>query len=115
MNPIEVLNNSRPVQGAVGGAGALASVSLAAVSGQRYFFTQIEADYSAQPAAGIKTVTLKFGGVAVFVWRWDFTKGPFSKNFGSPWHSDYSQAAYVELEGTGGAETGRVGVNVAIA
>jgi hypothetical protein len=108
----ELLLNSRPVQGNVGAAGALASVSVAAVDGVRHFILGIEADYSAA-VASIKTVTVKINAAAVFVYRWDFSKGPFVRNLPAPWHGDYKQAVSVELEGTGAAETGRVGITVA--
>lgn len=87
-----------------------ASVTLAAIEGQRHFIGSIEADYSAAVSA-IKTVTLKFGSTTVFVWRHDFSKGSFSRGVGFAVHGDYNQAVSVELEASGTAgTTGRVGV-----
>lgn len=89
---------------------AIATATLSATSGSRHWIGSIEADYSAAVAL-IKTVTLKFGGVTQFVWRWDFSKGPFARGLGFAVHGDYNTAVTVELEASGtGGVTGRVGV-----
>lgn len=89
---------------------ATATVTLAAITGARHWIGSVEADYSAAVAL-IKTVTLKFGTTAVFIWRWDFSKGPFARGLGFAVHGDYGQAVSVELEASGtGGVTGRVGV-----
>jgi hypothetical protein len=108
----ELLLNSRPVQGSTAD-NATASVSVAAVMNVRHHILGIEADYSAAVAL-VKTVTVKINAVVVFVYRWDFSKGPFARNLPAPWHGDYNQAVSVELEASGtGAVTGRVGITVA--
>lgn len=108
----ELLLNSRPVQGALGGDNALSSVNVAAVGSVRHFILGIEADYT-NSTPTTKTVTVKINAVAVFVYRWDFTKGPFARNLPAPWHGDYNQAVSVELEAGGAGIFGRVGVTVA--
>lgn len=108
----ELLLNARPVQGATAD-NATATVSVAAVGSVRHFILGIEADYNTRPAA-IKTVTVKVNGVAVHVYRWDFSNGQFARNLPAPWHGDYNQAVSVELEAGGVAGSiGRVGVTVA--
>lgn len=105
----ELLLNGRAVQSDVAD-NATATATLAAVVGVRHAIVGIDADYSTSAPTN-KTITLKFGGVAKFVWRWDFTKGPFVRNLPVPWHPDYNQAVTVELEASGtGGVTGRVGV-----
>ena len=105
----QALLNGKPVQSATAD-NATATVTLAATSGTRHFIGSIEADYSASVAL-IKTITLKFGTTAVFVWRWDFAKGPFARGLGFAVHGDYGEAVSVELEASGtGGVTGRVGV-----
>lgn len=105
----QALLNGAPAQSATAD-NAIATVTLAAITGSRHLIGSIEADYSASVAL-IKTVTLKFGGVSQFVWRWDFAKGPFARGLGFAVHGDYNQAVTVELEASGtGGVTGRVGV-----
>lgn len=91
---------------------ATATATKAATANARHFIGAIYADYSATVSA-IKTVTLKFGTTAKFIWRWDFSAGPFVANLAWPVHSDYNEAASVELEASGtGGTTGRVGFGV---
>jgi hypothetical protein len=106
----EVLLNGRPVQGSIA-TNAVATATAAAILGVRHFVTGIDADYSPAVAA-IKTVTLKFGTTVMFVWRWDFSKGPFIRNLPLPVHGDYNQAVSVELEAGGVAVDGRCGFSV---
>lgn len=108
MLPTELLLNSRPFQGATAD-NATASASVAATLGVRHFLMAIEADYSAAVAL-VKTITVKVNAVVVFVYRWDFSKGPFSRALPVPIHGDYNQAVSVELEASGtGGTTGRIG------
>jgi hypothetical protein len=109
MNQAEMILNGAAVQSATAD-NAIATVTLAATQGVRHFIAGIDADYSVAVAL-IKTITLKFGATTVFVWRWDFSKGPFQRNFPVAVHGDYNQAVTVELEAAGnGGQTGRVGV-----
>lgn len=107
----ELLLNARPVQsGAVDNATATATA--AAIANVRHFMCAIEADYSTSAPTN-KTVTVKVAGVAVFVFRWDFTKGPFARALAVPIHGGYNEAVSVELEASGtGGVTGRVGFMV---
>jgi hypothetical protein len=110
----DLILNGRPVQsGAVDNG--LATATAAAIGNIRHFVCGIDADYSVTLGAGVlKTVTLKINGVAVFVWRWEFNKGPFMRNIAVPFHGDYNQPVSVELEASGtGGTTGRVGFWVA--
>jgi hypothetical protein len=105
----ELLLNGRAVQsGAVDNATATATA--VAVTGVRHFVSGIDADYIDATVTSYKTITLKFGTTTIFVWRWDFAKGPFIRNLPVPVHGDYNQAVSVELEASGvGGKTGRVG------
>lgn len=104
----ELLLNARLVQ-STAVDNAIATVTIAAVPNIRHFISGIDADYSVTLGAGvIKTITLKVSGVAIAVWRWDYSKGPFSRNFPVPLHSGYNEAVTVEIEASGtGGQTGR--------
>lgn len=112
MIALELLLNGKPVQGSAAD-NATATVTVGATPAVRHFVCGIYADYSAAVAL-LKTVTLKFGSATAFVWRWDFSKGPFLLNLALPFHGDYNEAVSVELEASGtGAVTGRAGIAVA--
>ena|SRR5207248_11725867 len=105
--PQELILNGDVVQSAAAD-NAIATASKAATANARHFVSGIAADYSVAVAL-IKTVTLKLGGVAKLIYRWDFSKGPFLHNFPVPIHGDYNAAVSVELEASGtGGTTGRV-------
>jgi hypothetical protein len=106
----ELLRNGKGVQSAAVD-NAVATASVPAASSVRHAVMGIDADYSAAPAAGFKTITLKFAAVTKFIWRWDFTKGPFARNLPAPWHGEHGEAVSVELEASGTpAVTGRAGL-----
>lgn len=105
----ELLLNGRAIQSSTAD-NAIATATAAAILGVRHFVSGIDADYS-DSSPTQKTITLKVNGAAVFVWRWDFTKGPFVRNLPVPIHGDNNQAVSVELEASGTAgKTGRVGM-----
>lgn len=88
---------------------ATATVTLAApTDGSRRYVCAIDADFSAAVNA-IKTVTLKYDGVAQFAWRWDFSLGPFQRNVPFAGPKDAEVSVELQASGTGGV-TGRVGV-----
>lgn len=105
----ELARNGEGVQSAAVD-NATATASKAAAGGVQHAIMGIDADYSPAVAA-LRTITLKFGTAAKFVWRWDFAKGPFVRNLPVPWHAGEEEAVSVELEASGTpGTTGRVGL-----
>lgn len=109
MVPTELLLNATPKQSSAAD-NALATVTVAAQQAMRHFILGVEADYSAAVAL-FRTITVKRGTTTLFQWRWDFSKGPFSKNLPVPFHGDYNEAVSVELQASGtGGITGVAGI-----
>lgn len=88
-----------------------ATLTIAAIQGQRHFLGGVEAHYSSAVTL-IKNVvvTRTINGAAVtMTYIWDFTRGPFLHNFPLLIHGDYNTPVTVTLtaSGTGGI-TGQV-------
>jgi hypothetical protein len=114
---IDILKDGRFVE-STDTDNATAIATVAAIAGVRHFLGSIQADYSAAPAAGFKTIVVKYGTTTIRTIRWSPTlEMPFRIVFATELpHGDNGQQISVELgaSGTGGV-TGRVGVVVSSA
>lgn len=88
---------------------ATATATVAATLAVRHIALGLHADYSAAPAAGFKTITLKKGSSTIVIFRHDFTQGAFVMPLPVGLGGDSNQAISAELQASGtAAVTGRV-------
>ena len=93
--------NGRVVQATADNA--LTTVTIPAAGGVRHFVAGIMASFSAAPAAGLKTLQLKYGTTVIADFTFDPTKEDLAVNVPFPVdvHGDYNQAVSVELQASG--------------
>lgn len=88
---------------------ATAAATVAAANGVTHVALGLHADYSAAPAAGYKTITLKKGATTIMVFRHDFALGEFVMPLPAGVRGDHDGAISAELQASGtGGVTGRV-------
>ena len=104
----EVLLNAKVTQGSVAD-NATATATVSATGSTTHGILGVHADYSAAPAAGYKTITVKKGSTTLVIFRHDFALGPAFYPLPSAVWGDAGGAVSAELEASGtGGVTGRI-------
>jgi hypothetical protein len=104
----EVLLNAKVTQSSAAD-NATATATVAAIGGMTHGILGVHADYSAAPAAGFKTITLKKGTTTLLVLRHDFSTGPAFYPLPAAVWGDFGGAVSAELQASGtGGVTGRI-------